>query len=492
MTLSRQRHRAAFAAALLAGSALGGLAFTRGAPAQAPAPTAIAAPALASAALPGFADLVARVRPAVVTITMTGREAASEGASPFPPGSPQDERFRRHFGGEAGRSPVRGLGSGFVVDAAGHIVTNNHVVQGATAVKVTLEDGRELSARIIGTDPRTDLALLKVEAGAPLPFLALGDSDSARPGDWVVAVGNPFGLGGSVSAGIVSARGRSIGAGPYDDFIQIDAPINSGNSGGPLFDANGRVVGVNTAIFSPSGGNVGIGFAVPSNMVRSVMAQLQEHGRVERGFLGATTQAMTPALAQALKLPEGKGALIADVAPGSPAARAGLRAGDVVTSVDGRAIAQQRDLARGIGEAKPGSVVALSVWRDGERQELRATLASLNEREGFAATQNAEARRGGPAGLALAPLDPSARQALKLPAEARGAVVAAVRPESPAATAGLQPGDVITSIGSQAVTGPEEAARAIGEGMRGNTPLALRILREGEPRFVALPPASRA
>jgi serine protease Do len=479
-----------FAAVLMAGSALTGLAFWQGPAAFAQQP--LTPPAVTMPGAPqGFADLVARVRPAVVTITTTERATPQQAASPFPQGSEQDRMFRRFFGEGAGEGQPRGrpaqaLGSGFLVDAAGHIVTNNHVVQGASAVRVTLDDGRELPARIVGRDPRTDLALLRVEAGAPLPYLALGDSDKARPGDWVVALGNPFGLGGTVTAGIVSARSRDIGAGPYDDFIQVDAPINRGNSGGPLFSTAGEVIGVNTAIFSPNGGSIGIGFAIPSNMVKTVVAQLQAHGRVERGFLGAATQPVTPPLAQALHLPAPAGALVAQVEEGSPAQAAGLKPGDVVTAVGGAPVASPRELARAIGEARPGSTVALAVRRDGAAQELRVTLAALRDGEGKAAAEQAEAAQGG-VGLSLAPLDAGSREQLGLPRGARGALVAAVRPDSSAAEAGLRAGDVITAVGGREVATAEAAAGAIREATR--TPgaaVALRILREGQNAFVAV------
>ncbi len=482
---SSRRRSAAFAALLMAGTALGGFAFWQGGGAhaegvQAPA---ITAPAVGQTALPGFADLVAHVRPAVVTITTTRN--VENRLSPFAPGSQQDRNFRRYFGGEGqGHGAARALGSGFVVDPAGYVVTNNHVVQDASEVRVTLDDGRNLEARIVGRDPRTDLALLKVEAGSALPFLNLGDSDRARPGDWVVAVGNPFGLGGTVTAGVVSARGRNIGAGPYDDFLQIDAPINQGNSGGPLFGLDGSVIGVNTAIYSPSGGSVGIGFAIPSNMVRTVVAQLRENGHVERGFLGATTQAVTPTLAEALRVPSSKGALVAEVTPDSPASRAGLQAGDVITSLDGHQVSDQRDLARSVAAVRPGTAVTLTVLRNGEPQELHATLATLTDKT--PAGGGAEQAGGqGQVGVALAPLDDGARQQLGLSRDTNGAVVAEVRPDSRAAAAGLRPGDVITRVGNQTVANPEQAARAIREGASG--PLALQIVREGRSLFVAVP-----
>jgi len=495
-----RRRRTGLAAVLLAGTALTAVFFPGQAPlAQSPA---ISVPAIAAAPANGpasFADLVERVRPAVVTITATA-ETPRQVRAPFAQGDEQERNFRRFFGSPEGQGPGQGqqperrggaMGSGFIVDAAGYIVTNNHVVQDAGSIKVTLDDGRDLQARIVGRDPRTDLALLKVESPTALPFLALGDSDRARPGDWVVAVGNPFGLGGTVTAGIVSARGRDIGAGPYDDFLQIDAPINSGNSGGPLFAQSGEVVGVNTAIFSPSGGSVGIGFAIPSNMVKQVVAQLKEHGRVERGFLGAATQPVTPALAQAMKLPVAAGALVATVETDSPAAKAGLRAGDVVTAVGGKAISTPRDLARAIGDARPGSTVELAVRRDGAAQDVRVTLAALRDGQERASAEQPSNR--GQVGIALAPLNEQVRQQLRIPAGTEGAVIAEVRPDSPAAQAGLKPGDVIVSVGATEVKDPEAAVRAIREATA--TPgsaVAMRILRDGRGAFVAVQvPASQ-
>ena len=489
MTARTRRRTSAFAAGLLAATALTSLAFWRATPAEAQIqPPAITAPA-APVPLPGFADLVARVRPAVVTITATEGPAVNAHAR----GGDREEMMRRFFGGEAPRrGPAQALGSGFLVDAQGRIVTNNHVIRDASTVRVTLEDGREFPARVIGRDPRTDLALLKVDAPAPLPFLALGDSDRARPGDWVVAVGNPFGLGGTVTAGVVSARGRSIGQGPYDDFIQIDAPINQGNSGGPLFGLDGSVIGVNTAIYSPTGGSVGIGFAIPSNMVRQVVQQLEVNGRVERGFLGASTQPLTPRLAEALRVPAPQGlpqgALVAELVPDGPAARAGLKPGDVVTSLDGRTVRDPRELARAVAEQRPGAAVTLGLLRDGASTELRVTLAALPGDKPEGAERGASrASRGGALGLALAPLDEAARAELGLPRNARGAVVAEVRPDSPAAAAGLRAGDVLTGIAGQPVTNAEQAGRALREGA--SRPQAVQVQREGRSLFLALPAA---
>ncbi len=492
MTNSSRPRRMAFAAILMAGTALGGLGFvTRGQAVETPAIAgpAVAAPALPN--LPSFAPLVSRVRPAVVTITATSRGENSDEGSPFPPNSPQGRQFRGMMGEGAPR-PVRALGSGFIVDADGTIVTNNHVVREATSVMVTLDDGRELPARIMGRDARTDIAVLKIDAGAALPWLNLDNSDNAHPGDWVVAVGNPFGLGGSVTAGIVSARGRNIGQGPYDDFIQVDAAINSGNSGGPLFGMDGGVVGVNTAIYSPNGGSVGIGFAIPSNLVRQVVADIRTNGRVDRGWLGAASQPLTPALAGGLGLVGVTGALIDDVQPQSPAERAGLRGGDVITAVNGQAVGDSRGLARAVGGSRPGAAVTLTVRRGSATQELQATLARMEDRaEANAAAGPGTGKPGAQApqqngrlGLALAPIDEGARRELRLPQGAEGAMVVGVRPGSVAAEAGLRQGDVITAVGNTQVRGPAAAVEAL----RGNNgPMALRVLRGGSSLYLAVP-----
>ncbi len=490
---SLKSRRAAFAAVLLAGTALGGLGATlRPAAAEG---QAAAAPIATQpvAAMPGFGDLVTRVRPAVVTITSTERVQAEQASSPFPQGSEQDQTFRHFFGGRPGGEearPTKALGSGFIIDAEGHVVTNNHVVDGATKVVVTLDDGRELDAHVVGRDARTDIAVLQVDAGAKLPFLSLGDSDKARPGDWVVAMGNPFGLGGTVTAGIVSARGRDIGAGPYDDFLQVDAPINRGNSGGPLFSTDGSVVGVNTAIFSPSGGSVGIGFAIPSNLVKQVVAELEQHGHLERGYLGVMSQKLNPEMAAALKLAHSTGALVAEVEPNGPAAKAGLRPGDVVTAVNGTAVDDPRALARQVAALRPGTGAEVTVLRDGAEQKLSMTTAALPEKAADAGAPG-EQQSGGKIGLALAPINPAARESLGLPDDVTGAVIAAVRPNSPASEAGLKPGDVLQSVGNRPVATPEQAVQAIRAQQKGAKPqaLALRVLRDGHSLFVAVPSA---
>jgi len=510
MSSLKSRRNAAFAAVLLAGTALGGLGVALRPAAAEGSATAAPIATQPIAALPGFGDLVARVRPAVVTITSTERVQAEQANSPFPEGSEQDQTFRHFFGGNrpsgsnnpgGSNNPngneghaAKALGSGFIVDAEGHVVTNNHVVDGATKVVVTLDDGRELDAHVVGRDARTDIAVLQVDAGVKLPYLALGDSDKVRPGDWVVAMGNPFGLGGTVTAGIVSARGRDIGAGPYDDFLQVDAPINRGNSGGPLFSTDGTVMGVNTAIFSPSGGSVGIGFAIPSNLVKTVVAELEQNGHIERGYLGVMSQKLSPEIASALRLAHPDGALVAEVEPNGPAAKAGLKPGDVVTAVNGTAVNDPRALARQVAALHPGTSATVSILRDGAEKSLQMTTAVLPDKMADA-TATGEPSNDGKLGIALAPINPAARQSLGLADEVTGAVIAAVRPNSPASEAGLKSGDVLLSVGNRQVGNPEEAVKAIRDQQDRNQQgskhqaVALRVLRDGHSLFVAVPSA---
>src|SRR5208283_5332090 len=329
----------------------------------------------------GFADIVEKVKPAVISVRVKMERPAnsdlSEDDLPFPPGSPF-ERFFRRFGMPEtpnGKEVITGQGSGFFITQDGYAVTNNHVVQNAANVTVTTDDGKAYTAKVIGTDSRTDLALIKVD-GNTFPYVKLADN-APRVGDWVLAVGNPFGLGGTVTAGIVSARGRDIGAGPYDDFIQIDAPVNQGNSGGPTFDVEGNVIGVNTAIVSPSGGSVGIGFAIPADTVKSVIAQLKAKGKVTRGWIGVQIQPVTPDLADSLGLKKVAGALVSEPQPNSPAAKAGIESGDVITSVDGASVADARELARRIGMMAPGATVKLGLIHQGQEKIVSLTLGTL-------------------------------------------------------------------------------------------------------------------
>ncbi|MBV8092150.1 MAG: DegQ family serine endoprotease [Acetobacteraceae bacterium] len=478
-----QLRRTAFAAVLLAGTALGGYAVGHGAFAENPG--ANAAPVNPPGAtelqhpLPDFSNLVAQVKPAVVSITtkMNVSAASDEGPVPFP--------FSQMFPGRARQVEARG--SGFIINPDGTIVTNNHVVQNAKSVQVVLDDGTELPAKVMGRDPRTDIAVLKVDAGHKLPYIQLGDSNHLRPGEWVVAIGNPFGLGGTVTAGIVSAEGRDIGAGPYDQFIQIDAPINRGNSGGPLFTQDGKAVGMNTAILSPTGGSIGIGFAIPSNTIKSVVAQIEQTGHVTRGYIGVEAQQVSSQMAKALNVPD-RGALLAGVKPDSPAAKAGLQPGDVIESVNGQNVQNPRDLAVQVAAVKPGDTAKLDVVRNGEHRTIEVTVSSLpNEQvaEGGAPQQDEEGQAR--VGLALAPLTPGVRDQFDVPPNVKGAVVAQVQPGSPAEQAGIQPGDVIIGIGTKSVSSPDDVVNAVRRATRSHDhALALRVIRNGEPAFVAI------
>ncbi len=481
--------RPAFAAALLAATAMSGAAGWQIAPAFAQttehtAPIDVGHPA--AQALPGFADLVQKVSPAVVTISSTMQEQSDDQSSPFASGSPQAQQFGHMFGAPNGGEThtVHALGSGFIVDSQGHIVTNDHVVKDATDIEVTLADGRKLPAKVVGVDLKTDLAVLQVKSATPLPHLALGDSDAARVGDWVVAVGNPFGLGGTVTAGILSARGRQIGEGPYDDFLQIDAPINRGNSGGPLFAQDGTVIGVNTAIFSPSGGSVGIGFAIPSSVVKQVVGQLEANGHVERGWLGVAAQPVSATMAKALDLPGAAGALVAEVQKDSPASSAGIQPGDVITRIGTHAVKDPRALAQMVAGLHAGSDQAMTVRRDGADKTLTVAVAAQPDQD--ATVQSAAAEQGPKLGLALAPLTDEARQEMNLAPNQKGVVIADVTQDSPAQSAGLQPGDVLETVGSQAVTTPQQAIAALRSGTRKSGAVALRVLRDGHQAFIAL------
>jgi serine protease Do len=479
--------KTALAIALLAGTALGG--FTAGHAAFAANddqanPPVNAGVAATPAQIPDFADLVARVKPAVVSVTtkLEVHDASDQGPvqmMPFPFGGMGGGMQQQH------PQAVEARGSGFIINANGTIVTNNHVVKDAKSVSVTLSDGTTLPAHIVGRDPRTDLAVLKVDAKKPLPYIQLGDSAKVRVGEWVVAMGNPFGLGGTVTAGIVSAKGRDIGEGPYDQFIQIDAPINQGNSGGPLFTQDGKVVGVNSAILSPNGGSIGIGFAIPSNVVKTVTAQLERSGHVTRGYLGVATQPVSEQMAKALRLPDDGGALVASVSNDGPAAKAGLQPGDVIQSINGAKVATPRDLAVDVAAVKPGDTAKLDILRNGEQQSVSVTLASLPSET--TADNASQGPSQGRIGLALAPLSPDVRNKLDLPQGTKGAVVEQVQPGSAADAAGIQAGDVIVGVGSKAVISPEDAVHAIHAATTDKDgALALRILRNGQTAFVAV------
>jgi serine protease Do len=453
---------------------------------------------------PGYADLIEKVMPAVVSVTVTrtaGAEAVTGWREFGGPDREMFERFMERFFGEPGtprfempqmpempRGMPTAAGTGFIFDKDGYIATNNHVIADADQVTVTMYDGREFTAEVIGADRDTDLAVLKIDADEDLPFVAFADSDTVRVGDPVIAIGNPFGLGSTVTAGIVSAEHRVIGAGRFDDFMQIDAPINHGNSGGPTFNLEGEVVGINTAIHSPTGGNVGIGFAIPADLASKIIADLQDDGQVERGWLGVHIQGVDEDLAATLELGAAKGALVAQVAPDSPAAAAGIEQGDVVLSYDGKAIEDVRDLTAMVADTDPGADAEIVVWRDGEEKTLAVEIGQMTPDEQVVATATDEAGDATPKlGVALAELTPDAKRSMELPDDLEGAVVTDVQPGSPAAEKGLQRGDVIIEAGHQKVTGPEtvvEALRAAAE--RGDETLLLLVKREGQDRFVAV------
>jgi serine protease Do len=444
-----------------------------------------------------FADLAAKVTPAVVNVSTTQkveRNQQQQPRMPFPEGSPFDEFLKRFFEQQSdrGQNPAKmtALGSGFIIDPSGYVVTNNHVVGNADKIDVTLTDGRKFDAKIIGRDEKTDLALLKINADKPLPFVSFGDSDKARVGDWVMAVGNPFGLGGSVTAGIVSARGRDIHSGPYDDFLQIDASINRGNSGGPTFNMDGQVVGVNTAIYSPNGGSVGIGFAIPSDIAKPVIAELRENGRVDRGWLGVQIQEVTPEIASSLGLDSAEGALVSAVTPNSPAAKAGLAPGDVILSVDSHKIDRLKALTLLVANEKAGSTVSMNVWRNGSTRDIQAAIGSMPKEQVAQAEHesNQAGPRGGELGLALAPLTPELRQRFDLADDVKGVVVTAVRPDSPAAEIGLRAGDVVLKVNQQIVTAPRQVVDQVKEARKaGRDAVLLLIARGGTHQFVAVP-----
>jgi serine protease Do len=450
----------------------------------------------------GFADLVERVKPSVISVKVTMRERASDAANKSDDdgsGSPM-ERFFRQFGGPDGvpQNPGRGgrhgemmgQGSGFFISSDGFAVTNNHVVDGADKVEVTTDAGKTYTAKVIGTDPRTDVALIKVEGGGDFPFVKLSEG-KARIGDWVLAVGNPFGLGGTVTAGIVSASGRDIGSGPYDDYIQIDAPVNKGNSGGPAFNMQGEVVGVNTAIYSPSGGSVGIAFSIPASTIKNVIAQLKDKGSVSRGWIGVQIQPVTQDIADSMGLKQAEGALVADPQKDGPAAKAGVEAGDVVTAVNGQSVKDARELARIIGGFSPGSAAKLDVLHKGQGKVVSLTLGQLPnaqearadiEADGQGSTQGTDVTR---LGLTVAPagkVDGAGKE---------GVVVTKVEPKSAAADRGLKKGDVILEVAGKSVTDASDVREAIEAARTDKKRGVLMRLRSSDvSHYVAVPLAN--
>jgi serine protease Do len=448
----------------------------------------------------GFADIAERVKPSVISVKVTMKSNASDTAnsdddSSNAPGSPM-ERFFRQFGGPDGTPPgtrgrrggghgvMMGQGSGFFISPDGYAVTNNHVVDGADKVEVTTDGGKTYTAKVIGTDPRTDLALIKIEGGSNFPFAKLSDG-KPRIGDWVLAVGNPFGLGGTVTAGIVSANGRDIGNGPYDDFLQIDAPVNKGNSGGPAFNMQGEVVGVNTAIYSPSGGSVGIAFSIPAPTVKTVVAQLKDKGTVSRGWIGVQIQPVTQDIADSLGLKKTDGALVAEPQADGPAAKAGIESGDIITAVNGQSIKDARELARTIGSFAPGNTVKLDVLHKGKNEALNLTLGQLpNAQQAKADVDSGGTTQGRDVprlGLSVAPAG----------AGKNGVVVTSVDPNSAAASRGFKEGDVILEVAGKSVTNPADVRDAIKTAHADNKNSVLMRVRSGDTsHYVAVPLAN--
>ena len=478
-------------------------------PAPQPAQNAVAP---AAAIMPpggaprSFADLTARLAPAVVNVSTTQKvEIGRTRRFPGQPGNPLEEFFRRFQEQQDGGEPVTreatSLGSGFVIAPDGYIVTNNHVIssgqnrsQPVESITVTLADRREYKARVVGRDPLTDLAVLKIEATG-LPYVQFGNSQAVRVGDWSIAIGNPFGLGGTVTAGIISALHRDIGSGQYDRYIQTDASINQGNSGGPLFDLNGNVIGINTAIFSPTGGNVGLGFAIPAELAKPVVDQLRATGTVKRGYLGVAIQRLTADIADGLGLPKDKGEIVANVEPNGPAARAGIRQGDVILSVGGREVDYDNSLSYLIATTPIGTTVPVVLLRDGKRMTVSTLIAQrpseavvaqraglpADEEDGEAADTKApgiEAARAS-LGITLQPLTDVLRQQLRLDEKVKGVVIAGINPSSDAASKGLQRGDIIIKIGQTSVTTPAEAAAAVDAERKAGKDTVLMLVQRG-------------
>jgi len=461
----------------------------------------------------GFADLAERLLPAVVNISTSqvGRAERQPGAPApgpgqrrpetpqFPPGSPFEEFFKefdRQGRGAPDQAPRRSqsLGSGFIIDASGIVVTNNHVIAEADEIKVILQDNTQLNAKLIGRDPKTDLAVLKVETAKPLAFVQFGNSDTVRIGDWVVAIGNPFGLGGTVTAGILSARARDINSGPYDDFLQTDASINRGNSGGPLFNMAGEVIGINTAIYSPTGGSIGIGFSVPSSLARPVVEQLREFGRTKRGWLGVNIQTVTDEIAESLGLDKAKGALVARVTEKGPAESSGIQSGDVIVRFDGKEVTDMRRLPRIVAETSVGKAVKVDVWRKNKSVTLDVTLGELEENEQqAAATLRTRPQQLGAVpvealGMQLMAITPELREKFEVPERSKGVLVTKVEEGSMAAERGLRAGDVIVEVAQQEVTLPSQVIDKVQEARKGNRrSVLIMVERAGEQRFVGLP-----
>lgn len=461
------------------------------------------APVQARSAPESFADLAERLLPSVVNISTTQVQKKSEKGGPqvprFPEGSPFQDFFKEFFDRQQRDTPQRratSLGSGFVISENGYVVTNNHVIVGADEITVTLHDDTKLEAKLIGRDPKTDLALLKVEPKSPLVAVPFGDSGKTRVGDWVVAIGNPFGLGGTVTAGIVSARQRDIKSGPYDDFIQTDASINRGNSGGPMFNLKGEVIGINTAIFSPSGGSVGIGFAIPANLARPIIEQLQQYGKARRGWLGVRIQTVTDEIAQSLGLEKATGALVASLTKDGPAEKHKIKVGDVILKFDNKIVGEMRRLPRIVAETSIGKAVSVEVWRNGKRVRLPVTLGEFPEDDAKLAAATPGQKRKPAAvvkvselGMTLSTLTTELREQFKLEESMKGVVVTEIAPDGPAAEKRIPAGAIIRKIGpdQQLVRTPNEVRQKVEQARKAKLNTILILIESGgAQRFVAL------
>ena len=450
-----------------------------------------------------FADLAERLLPAVVNISTTQTLKNPERAPDmpqFPPGSPFEEFFKdfmeKHANPDATPRRATALGSGFIIDAAGLVVTNNHVIADADEITVILHDGTATKAEVVGRDTKADLALLRIKPTVKLQAVPFGNSDEMRVGDWVVAIGNPYGLGGTVTAGIVSARSRDINAGPYDDFIQTDAAINKGNSGGPLFNLKGEVIGINTAIFSQSGGSIGIGFSIPSNLAKPVIADLQKYGKTRRGWLGVRIQSVTDEIAENLGLKDQHGALVASVSPNGPAAKAGIKAGDVISRFDGKEINEMRRLPRMVAETPINKEVDVELWRDGKKVQLRAVVGELTdaaEAELTKTTEKAETKKEtgqtkvSSVGLAVSAITPALKERFDLPADAKGVVVTDVTASGVAAEKGIRPGDLIVEVAQETVKSPADFAAKLEDARKGGRKSVLLLVQsDAGVHFVSL------
>ncbi len=489
-------------------------------------PASLPSSAYARGAPDSFADLAARLQPAVVNISSSQKVEQRADRGPevpgFPPGSPFEQFFRdfldrnkpgqgqgqnpgqrrgerqtpREDGQGGGSGRAVSLGSGFIIDPSGYIVTNNHVIDGADEISVTLTDNTTLKAKLVGKDERVDLAVLKVETDHPLTAVPFGDSDTARVGDWVLAIGNPFGLGGSVTAGIVSARGRDIRQGPYDDFIQTDAAINRGNSGGPLFNMDGQVIGINTAIYSPSGGSVGIGFSVPANLAKAVVMQLKQYGHARRGWLGVRIQQVTPDIAEALGLKDSQGAMVAGVNDGGPADKAGIKNGDVILKFNNQDVKEMRTLPRIVAETEIGKMVPVVLWRDRHDTTVQASVGELPDDVQQASTSptappekpaNRSMMLSG-LGARLSPLTNELREQYKLAADQKGVVVTDVQSDGPAAARGVKAGDVIVEVQQEPVTTPQDVQDRLDKYKKQNRKTVLMLVQNGDGmRWIPVP-----